>query len=44
MPPARLPYTVVSSTGEDDGYSAEIELVKPGPSKEVVQLAFSITL
>ena len=31
MPPARLPYTVASSTGEDDGYSAEIELVNPGP-------------
>ena len=31
MPLMRLPFTVVSSTGEDDGYSAEIELVAPGP-------------
>ena len=31
MPPRRLSFTVVSSTGEDDGYSAEIELVAPGP-------------
>jgi hypothetical protein len=32
MPPCRLPFTVVSSSGDDDGYSAETELTTPGPA------------